>query len=243
VSGKPALAMFTDEFVGRSYHHEAAVVFEVNQLKKFEQILQRKALEVFPSAAQNNWVDIHSSYMWHRKEEKGGWKTDWSKFNKESMIEFFDFASSIIGEFSERILIQPLRKKEVGGTFFQDDPRYWALIFLAQKLDGICRYQGTHGFMFIDEESDLKKTRSRELGLHSYITNGGHGPYSKPITRLVHPVRALNSTYSAGIQAADIVAYMYGRNLANQVSRKPDFDSVSKIFENFGRVEISNRWP
>lgn len=235
--------MFTDEFVGRSYHHEAAVVFEVNQLKRFENMLQRKALEVFPATAQNNWVDIHSSYMWHRKEEKAGWKTNWSVFTEESMYEFFEFGSSIICEFSERIFIQPLRKKEVGGTYFQDDPRHWALVFLAQKLDGICRYKGTHGFLFFDEESDLKKTRSREMGLHSYIANGWHGPHSKPITRLVHPVRALNSTYSAGIQAADIVAFMYGRNLANQVRRKPDFEYVTKIFEKLGRVEISNRWP
>ena len=237
------LAMFSDEFVGKVFHHEAAVVFEINKLRQFEKALQGKAVELFPALAKNNWVDLHGTYMWHRRPDKSGWKTDWSTCTKLQIEEFFEYATALIGEHCQRIYIQPLRRKEAGGTFFDGHPRDWALVFLAQRLDGMCRYQGTSAFMFFDEEPNNKLSKARESKIHSYIANGAHGPYSKPITRVIQPALALNSTYSVGIQAADLVAYIYGRILSSANTNRPDTKQMTKYFEALGKVEILQKWP
>ena len=127
--------------------------------------------------------------------------------------------------------------------FYSQTPRHWALTFLLQRFDEVCRATNGVGLAFFDEESNLKKTRDLERGLHVAITEGFRGPYSRPITTLAQPPRALDSAVSSGVQIADFVAYVVGRVAASEESPKWDSSEMVSFRANLGEIEYRAVWP
>lgn len=237
------LLFFADERITDLVHHEAAVVISPPSLFALSKEIHAKASQLFPTKSVNNWIELHASPMWNLKPDRSGRKTDWSDCSRASMEDFFDFATRRIGESVGPIIIQPLNKSNDPSVFYSQTPRHWALTFLLQRFDEVCRANNGVGLAFFDEESNLKKTRDLERGLHGAITEGFQGPYSRPITRLAQPPRALDSAVSSGVQVADFVAYVLGRVAASQESAKWDSSEMASYHTNLGAIEYRAVWP
>jgi hypothetical protein len=139
--------------------------------------------------------------------------------------------------------IQRLRLKGDDSVYFQEPERYFALRFLLHRLDKNAKSRKSTGILFADEEANSKVQRLIQSKLHTYVSTKQSGPYNSPIISTQTPVIFQNSTYSTGIQAADFVAFLYGRILANRHNPKSDFDRIEELSKVCGPVEISAIWP
>jgi hypothetical protein len=232
--------MFTDEHSKKHFHHEAAVVFSSTAAHDLQQSIQSEAVRRFPLAAQHNWVDLHASPMWNGNQDRRGWRSDWSIYKHSEIVEFFQFCCSKLAEHSTSIAIQPLRKN---GTYFEGYPRQWSLAFLMQHFDKLCRTSGAVGEMYFDHGSNNKEDAEIQLFLHKRVTTLAFGPFSPPVRNVIIPPSSLSSTYSVGIQMADLVAYIYGRLLEVRSGPKWDTDDIDHLWELLGPVSVKTPWP
>lgn len=237
------LFMFTDEHKSYGLHHEAGLVFTSANLKKLETELQGLALKYFPEQAVNGWLDLHASPMWFKKQDRKGWKTDWSKIDDFSRFCFFVDACTLINRLAQSIYVQRLRVKGGKNANFTESERLWALWFLLQKLDKKAHELERSAMLFCDEESNRKVQTEIQRQLHENVVTEKKSRYSPPITRTIAPVVFTSSTYSAGVQAADIVAYVYGRYMTNRVSAHHDSKDIALVYKTLTKLESSSIWP
>jgi hypothetical protein len=235
--------MYTDEHKSVEVHHEAAVIISADNAAILQKSLQKIALQAFPEQAQDQWLDLHASPMWHRKHEKKGWKTDWSAIGEDEMFEFFKLACALINDLSEQVYVQRLRLSGTENAYYKDHERYYAIRFLLHRLDELAAATKGSAIAFCDEESDHSVHREIQLNLQTYITTKQSTRYNPPIAQTLLPVHFVDSTHSVGVQAADIVAFVYGRFLANQKNRRPDFDRIKELVRLLSKLEKSNPWP
>jgi hypothetical protein len=235
--------MYTDEHKSAEVHHEAAVIIRAGNAAILQESLQKIALQAFPEQAQNQWLDLHASPMWHRNHEKKGWKTDWSAIGEDEMFEFFKSACALINDLSEQVYVQRLRLSGTENAYYKDHERYYAIRFLLHRLDELAATSKGSALAFCDEESDHRVQREIQLNLQTYITTKQRTRYNPPIAQTLLPVHFVDSTHSVGVQAADIVAFVYGRFLANQKNRRPDFDQIKELVTFLSKLEKSKPWP
>lgn len=238
-----SMVMFSDEHLKRHLHHEAAVFLTASSAHKLQLLIQNQAAQHFPEAVKNNWVDLHATTMWNLQRERKGWKTDWSRYSRSAMESYFEIVAAAIGELASNIIIQPLRKRQEGGPFYSGETRSWALAFLMQRFDQECGRLGQVGQVYFDHGSDLTLDREIQVFLHNWVTNENDAPFSPKVERVVLPPVPTSSTLSAGIQAADFVAYIYGRRLESNRNPKWDDAETSKYWALLGNVEVRNPWP
>ena len=235
--------MYTDEHKSVEVHHEAAVIISADNAAILQKSLQQIALDAFPEQAQNQWLDLHASPMWHRKHEKKGWKTDWSVISADEMFAFFKLACTLINDLSEQVYVQRLRLSGTENAYYKGHERYYAIRFLLHRVDELAAASNGSSAAFCDEESDHSVHREIQLNLQTYVTTKQSTKYNPPITQTLMPVHFVNSTHSAGVQAADIVAFVYGRFLANQKSKRPDSDQIRELVGLLSKLNRSRPWP
>jgi hypothetical protein len=178
--------------------------------------------------------------MWNGKQDRRGWRSDWSIYKHSEIFEFFQFCCSKLGEQSSSIAIQPLRKN---GTYFEGHARQWSLAFLMQHFDKLCAAKDEIGEMYFDHGSNQKVDADIQLFLHKRVTTMAYGPFSPAVGNVIIPPSTLSSTYSVGIQMADLVAYIYGRQLEMRSGPKWDTDDINQLWQLLGPVSVKTPWP
>ena len=235
--------MFTDEHKGPGVHHEAALILKSSNAAALQRDLQKLALKHFPDQARNKWVDLHASPIWNRVQETKGRKVDWGATSEASVDEFFRQACMAINELSEQIYVQRLRVRGTGNAFFKEPERYYAIRSLIHRVDVLIGPNEGSAQVFCDEESDRRVQRKIQAAIHDYIALGKRSPHNPAIRATLLPINFVDSNDSVGVQAADIVAFVYGRSLANEIKPRKDFDRVVELLGLLTKLDRSPLWP
>lgn len=238
-----ALLVFTDEHKSPDVHHEASVIFDDKNYMTLQQNLQKLACEFFPTKSFNNRVNIHASPMWFGNIDKGAGGVDWSDVPKEAVREFFKEACSLINDLAEDIYVQRLRTKSSSNVRYSENERYYAIRFLLHRANDRALALGASVVVFCDEDSNRKTGQAISKQIMDYITSGRTSPLNPPISRVSLPINFTSSIESVGVQAADIVAYVYGRYRANVISRKSDYLEIADLIRRLAKIQHSRVWP
>lgn len=238
-----ALLMFTDEHKSPDVHHEASLIIGDKNYILLQEKLQHLACKYFPTKALGNRVNIHASPMWFGNKDKGRGGVDWSDVSQQVVREFFKEACALINDLSEDIYVQRLRTKSSSNVRYSENERFYAIRFLLHRANERALKVGDAVVVFCDEDSNRKSGQVISKQIMDYVTSGRTSPYNPPISRVSLPITFTSSSESVGVQAADIVAYVYGRYRANVLGRKADYLEIADLIRRLSKIQHSSVWP
>lgn len=171
-------------------------------------------------------AELHGWEMFHGKE-------DWAvlKGKARAQVGVYADAFSAIASSGALIITSTLHKKSA----LTVDPYMLAFRYLAERIDSYARRSDTHVIVICDDIDEGAAQRRHLDDIRARTTRGW-----KPtkIERIRDTMHFADSKNSRGLQAADLVAFLYRRFLrlsepGQQIDRR-EAKSLERLFELFG---------
>lgn len=123
-------------------------------------------------------------------------------------------------------------------------PEEVCLRFLMQRINMIAKSADTHALLIADERGDRERHRER---FALYQTMGTPGVYmSSTLDRLLDTIHFAPSHHSRMLQAADMVAFLWGRHETVTETNKGNYDAVERLWNTLrgsGKLREVGTWP
>lgn len=201
------LAAFIDESYpeGRELFCLVAVVCTFDQYLDLSDRLTRvKKTAISDYGAAEN-AELHAHEIWHGKK---AWQCLQER-RRTPRGKIFRRVFTEISTSGARVIIEAVDNTAVHATSVRPTPGHvLAMSHLLETLDSYSAEEGTQVRLISDY---VDRAMQQNQNLTAYKVHGTHGIVPSRLPRILEPIRYIDSEDQLGLQAADMIAFLWNR--------------------------------
>jgi hypothetical protein len=233
--GARFLHAFLDESYGADHYYMAAVVVDDREYRKLRDGLDRVA------SAAHEQFNVDPDVEFHAHDIMQGRKS-WECFHGRvhEAVALCRTAARAIRESGALLIIEGVDVARLNNRYNYPDPPYD--VTLRHTLERVNEYAKRRELLCRVTADFVNDHNQHSAVVEGYMRTGTPGCRTSKLERLVQPVQWSDSGDERGIQAADMLAYIYRRVREPEPSRSRRADRAARtILREFGSLQ-DRKW-
>ena len=233
--GAGFLHAFLDESYGADHYYMAAVVVDDLEYRMLCDGLDRVA------STAHEQFNVDPDVEFHAHDIMQGRKS-WECFSGQvhEAVALYRAAARAVRESGALLIIEGVDVTRLNNRYKYPDPPYD--VTLRHALERVNEYAEQRKLACRVTADFVNDHNQHRAAVEGYVRTGTPGYRTSKLERLVQPVRWSDSGDERGIQAADMLAYMYRRVHEPEPSRSGRADRAARtILREFGSLQ-DRKW-
>lgn len=228
---------FIDESMSPGFYHLGALLLDTSESMQVRQILNSNMALVardFPNEINPN-IEFHGSHIWNGK---GNWRNIGDRYRFAVIIHTIEQ----ICKLNIEIILQGINRRKLEETYLlPEPPQFLGFKYLLEQIDRRFDQDGKPGLVICDQLGSPNEHGVYRGHLSKYRRQGTGGAYPRYLDSIADTLHFVPSHESRGIQAIDLITYIFHRREVTRYPSKMENDIISHLWGTLEPRIIWNR--